>query len=69
MFSSYLVDEILIAYYEIGTTIPAYTAVMTGTPSGVGAFMNPKQFLKHGDEIKISVTGIGELKNTVVVEN
>ncbi|KAI1269610.1 fumarylacetoacetate hydrolase family protein [Xylariaceae sp. FL1019] len=51
-----------------GTTIPAYTAVMTGTPSGVGAFMNPKGFLNHEDVVTIEIPGIGELRNKIVFE-
>ncbi|KAI0502929.1 fumarylacetoacetate hydrolase family protein [Xylaria bambusicola] len=57
----------ILSYMSQGTTIPAYTAVMTGTPSGVGAFMDPKQFLKHGDEVRISITSVGELKNKIIV--
>ncbi|PMD46939.1 fumarylacetoacetate hydrolase family protein [Hyaloscypha variabilis F] len=49
-----------------GTTIPAGTAVMTGTPAGVGAFMIPKTFLNNGDEIEVEVTGVGVLKNKIV---
>lgn len=51
---------------ETGTTIPAFTAVMTGTPAGVGAFMKPKTFLNDGDVVEISIPGIGELKNRIV---
>ncbi|KAI0974980.1 fumarylacetoacetate hydrolase family protein [Xylaria arbuscula] len=58
----------ILSFMSQGTTIPAYTAVMTGTPVGVGAFMNPKQFLKHDDLVEISITGIGELKNKIVFE-
>ncbi|KAI1346001.1 fumarylacetoacetate hydrolase family protein [Xylaria sp. FL0043] len=58
----------ILSHMSQGTTIPAFTAVMTGTPVGVGAFMNPKQFLKHDDVVEVSITGIGELKNRIVVE-
>jgi len=51
-----------------GTTIPAGTAVMTGTPAGVGAFQSPKSFLGHGDEIEIELSGVGTLRNTVQFE-
>jgi 2-keto-4-pentenoate hydratase/2-oxohepta-3-ene-1,7-dioic acid hydratase in catechol pathway len=49
-----------------GTTIPAGTAVMTGTPAGVGAFMSPKTFLNNGDEVEVEITNIGVLKNKIV---
>lgn len=51
-----------------GTTIPAGTAVMTGTPAGVGAFQSPKSFLKDGDEVDVELTGVGTLRNTVRFE-
>ncbi|KAH8655232.1 fumarylacetoacetate hydrolase family protein [Xylariales sp. PMI_506] len=48
------------------TTIPAYTAVMTGCASGVGAFMTPKTFLNNGDVVEVVLPGVGELKNKIV---
>ena len=39
--------------------------ISTGTPSGVGVFMQPPVFLKPGDEIEITIEGIGSLRNTV----
>ena len=38
--------------------------ILTGTPAGVGKGMTPPQFLKSGDEVKISIEGIGTLTNT-----
>lgn len=52
--------------YKLGTTIPAYTAVMTGTPAGVGAFMKPKRFLRHKEVIEVQISGIGILRNKIV---
>lgn len=49
----------------IGTTIPAYTVVMTGTPAGVGAFQSPRQFLKDNDVVEVEVTGLGTLRNVI----
>ena len=50
--------------------IPAFLApfkatVATGTPAGVGAAQNPPRFLKEGDEIKITVEGIGTLTTVI----
>ncbi|KAH9896305.1 fumarylacetoacetate hydrolase family protein [Xylariomycetidae sp. FL2044] len=59
----------VLSFMSQGTTIPEYTAVMTGTPAGVGAFMKPKQFLRHGDIVEVSLPGIGELKNKIVFQN
>ncbi|KAJ6133738.1 hypothetical protein N7523_000060 [Penicillium sp. IBT 18751x] len=58
----------VLSWMSQSTTIPAYTAVMTGTPSGVGAFHSPRQFLKNGDLIEVEITGIGTLKNQILFE-
>lgn len=50
----------------IGTTIPAYTAIMTGTPSGVGVFKKPRRFLQHDDVVEVEIGGIGVLRNRIV---
>jgi 2-keto-4-pentenoate hydratase/2-oxohepta-3-ene-1,7-dioic acid hydratase in catechol pathway len=39
--------------------------IITGTPSGIGAGMNPPVFLKHGDIIESEIEGIGILRNIV----
>ena len=50
--------------YE-GTTIPQGTAVMTGTPAGVGAFRNPRYFLKDGDVVEVEISKVGILRNKI----
>ena len=42
--------------------------IFTGTPSGVGAAMNPRQFLKAGDRVRVEIEGLGALDNPVVDE-
>lgn len=37
--------------------------ILTGTPDGVGKGMNPPQYLKEGDVVKVSIEGIGTLAN------
>lgn len=39
--------------------------IATGTPEGFGAGFDPPRFLQSGDEIRISISSIGELSNTV----
>jgi 2-keto-4-pentenoate hydratase/2-oxohepta-3-ene-1,7-dioic acid hydratase in catechol pathway len=43
---------------------------MTGTPSGVGLFVEPKGagFLKHGDVVEIELEGIGAISNRMAFE-
>jgi 2-keto-4-pentenoate hydratase/2-oxohepta-3-ene-1,7-dioic acid hydratase in catechol pathway len=40
--------------------------IATGTPAGVGIGFSPPRYLKPGDEVRISITGIGELVNPVI---
>jgi 2-keto-4-pentenoate hydratase/2-oxohepta-3-ene-1,7-dioic acid hydratase in catechol pathway len=40
--------------------------IATGTPAGVGIGFDPPRYLKPGDEVRISIGGIGELTNPVV---
>lgn len=61
------VDELL-AFLSEGTTIPAGTAIMTGTPAGVGWFQNPKRSLADSDVVEVEVKPIGALRNKIVFE-
>ena len=40
--------------------------IMTGTPPGVGAGMNPPQWLNPGDVVELGIEGLGEARQTVV---
>jgi len=40
--------------------------IATGTPAGVGIGFSPPRYLKPGDTVRISISGIGELVNPVV---
>ena len=42
--------------------------IVTGTPTGSGARLDPPQYLKPGDVVEVEVNGIGTLRNTVVDE-
>jgi 2-keto-4-pentenoate hydratase/2-oxohepta-3-ene-1,7-dioic acid hydratase in catechol pathway len=37
--------------------------ILTGTPSGVGAFRNPSIYLKDGDKVSVEIENIGRLEN------
>ena len=39
--------------------------VVTGTPTGSGARLDPPQFLKPGDVVEVEVNTIGTLRNTI----
>ena len=55
----------LIEFISEDLTLMPGDIITTGTPSGVGVFMKPPVFLKHGDQIEISIEHIGTLRNTV----
>jgi len=42
--------------------------IFTGTPGGVGAAMNPRQFLKPGDRVRVEIEGLGALDNRCETE-
>jgi 2-keto-4-pentenoate hydratase/2-oxohepta-3-ene-1,7-dioic acid hydratase in catechol pathway len=42
--------------------------IFTGTPGGVGAAMNPRQFLKAGDRVQVEIEGLGALDNPCAAE-
>ncbi|KAK5676975.1 hypothetical protein LTS10_010739 [Elasticomyces elasticus] len=46
-----------------GKTLRKGTIVMTGTPSGVAAFMKPPAWLKDNDEVEVRISGLGTLRN------
>lgn len=58
----------IVCHLSRGTTLRAGTAILTGTPSGVGLFMEPKGFVKDGDEVEICVEGIGSIINKMKFE-
>lgn len=39
--------------------------ILTGTSVGVGIGFNPPKFLKHGDVVRVAISGLGELNNPV----
>jgi 2-keto-4-pentenoate hydratase/2-oxohepta-3-ene-1,7-dioic acid hydratase in catechol pathway len=53
----------LIATISAGLTLQPGDVIATGTPAGVGIGFNPPRFLKAGDEVSISISGIGTLTN------
>lgn len=55
----------LIAYISTFTTLVPGDVILTGTPTGAGARLDPPQFLKPGDRIDVSADGLPTLSNTV----
>ena len=58
----------LVSYISKYMTLVPGDVITTGTPPGVGMARNPRVFLKPGDELRLSVSGLGEQRLTVVAE-
>ncbi|KAF4493701.1 fumarylacetoacetate hydrolase family [Fusarium agapanthi] len=58
----------ILRHLSRGTTLRKGTVIMTGTPSGVAAFMKPPQWLKNGDVVEVSIDKIGSIKNKFLIE-
>ncbi|WP_454874679.1 fumarylacetoacetate hydrolase family protein [Paraburkholderia xenovorans] len=56
----------LIAEASFGMTLHAGDVLLTGTPAGIGNAMEPPCFLVEGDEVVVSATGMGKLRNRLV---
>ena len=54
-----------IEYISTFMTLEPGDIIVTGTPTGSGARLDPPQYLKPGDVIEVEVDGIGILRNTV----
>ncbi|MEM6897103.1 MAG: fumarylacetoacetate hydrolase family protein [Pseudomonadota bacterium] len=57
-----------IAYISTFMALEAGDIIVTGTPTGAGARLDPPQFLRPGDDVTVTVDGIGTLRNGVADE-
>jgi 2-keto-4-pentenoate hydratase/2-oxohepta-3-ene-1,7-dioic acid hydratase in catechol pathway len=53
----------IIAYASTAFTLEPGDVILTGTPSGVGVFRDPKRFLHDGDVVEVEIEHIGVLRN------
>ncbi len=57
-----------IAYISTFMTLKPGDIIVTGTPTGAGARLDPPSYLEPGDVVEVEVNGIGTLRNTVADE-
>lgn len=57
----------LLEFISLGRTVRKGTIIMTGTPSGVAAFMKPPAWLKNGDVVEVKIESLGSIKNKMVI--
>lgn len=56
----------IISELSQGMTLMPGDIILTGTPEGIGAKRNPPLFLKAGDVVEVTISGIGSIKNKIV---
>ncbi len=61
------IDEMIAELSTVFTLEPG-DILATGSPAGVGALMDPPQFLKAGDVVRVEVEGLGAIENKVIDE-
>lgn len=58
----------VIRFAARGHTLEPGTVIMTGSPSGVAAFMQPPAWLQDGDVVEVKVDGLGQIRNKMVFD-
>jgi 2-keto-4-pentenoate hydratase/2-oxohepta-3-ene-1,7-dioic acid hydratase in catechol pathway len=59
----------LVSYISRFMALMPGDVITTGTPPGVGMARSPRVFLKVGDALKLTISGLGEQHLTVVAED
>ena len=57
-----------VEHLSVGMTLEPGDCLFTGTPGGVGAAMDPRQFLKAGDVVRCEIDKLGVIEATMVAE-
>jgi acylpyruvate hydrolase len=55
----------LVAFLRETMTLEPGDLILTGTPSGVGQYLDPPQFLASGDVVRIEIEGLGVIEHAV----
>ncbi len=57
-----------IEHLSAAMTLEPGDLIFTGTPGGIGAAMDPRQFLKPGDVVRCEIDGLGAIEAPMVAE-
>lgn len=57
-----------VEHLSTGMTLEPGDVLFTGTPGGVGAAMDPRQFLQPGDVVRCEVDGLGHIEGVMAAE-
>lgn len=58
-----------VEHLSVGMTLEPGDCLFTGTPGGVGAAMDPRQFLKAGDVVRCEIDKLGAIEGTMIAES
>ena len=58
----------IIEFLSTAFTLEPGDVIATGTPSGVGAAMQPPATLQIGDTVRVEIDGLGFIENEVIAE-
>jgi 2,4-diketo-3-deoxy-L-fuconate hydrolase len=56
----------LVSYISRFMTLEPGDVILTGTPSGVALGRDPPRYLRAGDELQLSISGLGEQRQLVL---
>ena len=57
--------QALVDFISETCTLEAGDLILTGTPSGVGMSMDPRQFLSSGDVVRIEIEALGHIEHAI----
>jgi 2-keto-4-pentenoate hydratase/2-oxohepta-3-ene-1,7-dioic acid hydratase in catechol pathway len=58
-----------VEHLSVGMTLEPGDCLFTGTPGGIGAAMDPRQFLKPGDVVRTEIDRLGAIEGIMVAED
>ena len=58
-----------VEHLSVGMTLEPGDVLFTGTPGGIGAAMDPRQFLKSGDVVRCEIDKLGHIEGTMKDED
>lgn len=58
-----------VSFISMVMTLEAGDIIATGTPAGVGLYLEPSGLLRDGDTVEVEIDRIGALRNEVVAES
>ena len=57
--------DAIVAFLREAITLEPGDLILTGTPSGVGAWQDPPQFLQPGDVVRIEIERLGAIEHAI----